>query len=145
MELDVQSPSAEPSAALRAPSPLLQLSQSPSQDIPYSSGSCDEILQSLPLPPGEKGEVLKAAASWDEDSFPTEVEEEKEPAPSTEEEISSEIASETSLPPLPSSMPALMGSCNFFADPLDDNGRTPPVRVSDAGSSSHSTAIPTVH
>ncbi|MGH0149114.1 UNVERIFIED_CONTAM: hypothetical protein FKN15_051105 [Acipenser sinensis] len=34
MGLDTQSPTAEPSAALGAPSPLLQLSQSPSQEKP---------------------------------------------------------------------------------------------------------------
>ncbi|MGH0140399.1 UNVERIFIED_CONTAM: hypothetical protein FKN15_042818 [Acipenser sinensis] len=77
-------------------------------------------------------DTLSLAASWDEDSFPTEMEEEEEPAPSTVAEPSSEIASETSLPQLPSSMPALMVRCKLFADPLGDTGRAPPVRVSDA-------------
>ncbi|MGH0134857.1 UNVERIFIED_CONTAM: hypothetical protein FKN15_027493 [Acipenser sinensis] len=90
-------------------------------------------------------DMLSLAASCDEDSFPTEVEEEEEPTPLTVAELSSEIASGTSLPPLPSSMLALMGrAANFFADPLDDTGRALLLRVSDAGSSSYSTAIPTV-
>ncbi|MGH0151948.1 UNVERIFIED_CONTAM: hypothetical protein FKN15_033227 [Acipenser sinensis] len=81
-------------------------------------------------------DMLSLAASWDEDSFPKEMEEE-EPEPSTVAEHSSEIASETSLPPL-------MGRCKLFADPLGDTVRAPSVCVLDAGSGSHSAVLSTV-
>ncbi|MGH0131201.1 UNVERIFIED_CONTAM: hypothetical protein FKN15_002994 [Acipenser sinensis] len=139
MELDAQSPMAEPSAALAAPSSLLQLPHL------LRSGSCDKTSQSPPYPqvpatlpptpdsaPGSPMEVqvepepqplvaekdtICLAASCHEDSS-TEMEEEKEHAPSTVAELGSEIASETSLPPLPSSMLALMGrAANFLQIP----------------------------
>ncbi|MGH0158931.1 UNVERIFIED_CONTAM: hypothetical protein FKN15_037744 [Acipenser sinensis] len=63
MEIDAQSPTAEPSAALRAPSLLLQLSE-PLAGDPLLSGSCAKTSQSLPLPPHEKGEALKASEKY---------------------------------------------------------------------------------
>ncbi|MGH0131296.1 UNVERIFIED_CONTAM: hypothetical protein FKN15_047047 [Acipenser sinensis] len=57
----------------------------------------------------EQEDTLSIAASWDEDSFPTEMEEGEEPTLSTEAEPSSEAASEASAPLFSSSMSALMG------------------------------------
>ncbi|MGH0142070.1 UNVERIFIED_CONTAM: hypothetical protein FKN15_075482 [Acipenser sinensis] len=148
MGIDIQSPTAEPSKALRAPSLLLQLSQSPSQEISCAQApvpkpcSCSpspqmrrvkcsrqasdviylkekmaQVLELLsrqqapaeleevpaPLPPSPASapgstmgaqakpepqplmaeeDTLYLVASWDEDSFPIEMEEEEEPAPS---------------------------------------------------------------
>ncbi|MGH0119802.1 UNVERIFIED_CONTAM: hypothetical protein FKN15_000886 [Acipenser sinensis] len=98
-------------------------------------------VESHPQPLMVKEDTLSLAASWNEDSSPTEMEEEEKLPSSTV----AELCSETSLPPLPSSITALMGcSANFFQIPLDDTGRAPPVCISDAGSSSHNSAIPTV-
>ncbi|MGH0134960.1 UNVERIFIED_CONTAM: hypothetical protein FKN15_058006 [Acipenser sinensis] len=71
-----------------------------------------------PQPLMAEEDTLSLAASWDEDSFPTEMEEEEKPVLSTVAEPSSEIALETSLPPLPSSILALIGrAANFLQIP----------------------------
>ncbi|MGH0150855.1 UNVERIFIED_CONTAM: hypothetical protein FKN15_018967 [Acipenser sinensis] len=60
----------------------------------------------------EEEDALLIVASWNEDSFPTEMEEGEEPALSTEAEPSSESASEAIVPPFSSSMSALIESAS---------------------------------
>ncbi|MGH0121090.1 UNVERIFIED_CONTAM: hypothetical protein FKN15_070759 [Acipenser sinensis] len=62
----------------------------------------------------EEEDVLLIAASWNEDSFSTEMEEGEEPAHSTEAQPSSEDASEPSAPPFSSSPPSALPSVRRF-------------------------------
>ncbi|MGH0151946.1 UNVERIFIED_CONTAM: hypothetical protein FKN15_033225 [Acipenser sinensis] len=167
MEIDILSSMGEPSVALWAQTSLLQLSQSPSQEIPYAqapaltprsrspspqarrvkrsrqardmmdfkaqmaqafellsrqqaSAVLVEVPALIPLVPapvprssmGAQAEpepqplmveedTLSIAASWGESYFPMEMEEGEELSSSSEAEPSSEVASEATLPPLP--------------------------------------------
>ncbi|MGH0146194.1 UNVERIFIED_CONTAM: hypothetical protein FKN15_007932 [Acipenser sinensis] len=68
MGIDIQSPTAKPSAALGAPSPLLQLSQSPFQEIP-----CDQAL--VPKPHSSHLQSSSREARQLQDDLPEEMEE----------------------------------------------------------------------
>ncbi|MGH0142230.1 UNVERIFIED_CONTAM: hypothetical protein FKN15_019870 [Acipenser sinensis] len=103
-----------PDAKIQAPAPL-----PPAQDSAPGS-PMEAQVEPEPQPLMAEEDTLSLAATWDEDSFPTEMEEEEDPAPSTVAAISQLLAS------------------------INGTRRAPPVRVSDTGSSSHSTAIPTV-
>ncbi|MGH0121051.1 UNVERIFIED_CONTAM: hypothetical protein FKN15_049426 [Acipenser sinensis] len=108
------SPQQAPAAPVEAPAPL-----PPAQDSAPGS-PMEAQVEPEPQPLMAEEDTLSLAATWDEDSFPTEMEEEEDPAPSTVAAISQLLAS------------------------INGTRRAPPVRVSDTGSSSHSTAIPTV-
>ncbi|MGH0147359.1 UNVERIFIED_CONTAM: hypothetical protein FKN15_010687 [Acipenser sinensis] len=107
--LELLSRQQTPAAPVEVPAPLPPTPTS----APRSPMGAQAEPEPQPLMAEE--DTLSLAASWDEDSFPTEMEEEEEPVASTVAEPSSEIASETSLPPFPSSMPALKGrAANFL-------------------------------
>ncbi|MGH0131687.1 UNVERIFIED_CONTAM: hypothetical protein FKN15_032762 [Acipenser sinensis] len=61
MGLDTESPMAEPSAALRAPPLLLQLSQSPSQEIPCAQAPVPRPPSRSPSPQARRVKWLKEA------------------------------------------------------------------------------------
>ncbi|MGH0150144.1 UNVERIFIED_CONTAM: hypothetical protein FKN15_076881 [Acipenser sinensis] len=67
-------------------------------------------------------DALSIAASWDECSFPTEMEEKEEPALSAEAEPSSKVASEASVPVFELHVGTDGTRCNLFAGPLDNSG-----------------------
>ncbi|MGH0173156.1 UNVERIFIED_CONTAM: hypothetical protein FKN15_064884 [Acipenser sinensis] len=69
----------------------------------------------------EEEDALSIVASWNEDSFPTEMEEGEEPALSTEAEPSSEVASEATAPVFEIHVGPDWTCCKLFAGPLGDS------------------------
>ncbi|RXM99183.1 hypothetical protein EOD39_11973 [Acipenser ruthenus] len=99
--LELLSRQQAPVALVEVPA-LIPLAHAP---VPGSPMEAQAELKPQPLMAEE--DTLSIAASWGESSFPTEMEEGEELAPSTEAEPSSEFALEASLAPLSSSMLAL--------------------------------------
>ncbi|MGH0136044.1 UNVERIFIED_CONTAM: hypothetical protein FKN15_060022 [Acipenser sinensis] len=95
---------ASPAAAPAPPSPAVLYRPSPRGDQSEREASSHMAAE----------DELSIAASRGESSFPTEMEEGGEPELFAEAELSSKVVSEASVPPLSSSMSALMGRTATF-------------------------------